>query len=432
MKFSKIACVALLSASISTVALANSIELVNLGTAQTTQKTKEAAYQAVISAVKELKTIGYANLKNWNGKNTDQGENGLSAELNTKIYNALEKIKKVKTDIAPDSSNLEIKSGESKLVITDRGEIKLLIKGDGLEAVHSGDSNTGLTLVLDDFANAHKNEIVKIFNDKNEELWNKLIAEFTNKHNELKNERAGKINEAAVELAKATGDVADPIEKYTAFIENKSTIENAIKADIAAKEKAVKDAQGKVDEVVKKVDTSKVVLKSKDNAGISEQENKIKGLKTQLNQAKLKDSNHENNKEKATVLKAAIGEGVQLKRKNAEATLLTKDDIDAILAGGAGKVTHGDFDHADAASLTGDTEIGKVLNALIEEATKGSGYIEAAETEIGKVTTEIGKVKTANENLATSNKLMTDTDKTIATITSSEEIAEAKFMALDV
>ncbi|QCD45309.1 autotransporter outer membrane beta-barrel domain-containing protein [Campylobacter mucosalis] len=437
MKFSKIACVALLSASISTVALADNDQLTGLLSAKNYQATKEAAYQNIMKAIKDLQNIKYANLKNWNGDAAGDGKNGLSAELNTKIYNALKTIKDNKENIK-GLEKLEVASGTSKLTIETNGDIKLIITEDSGKhtAVNNGGSDA-ITLTLEDFKSGsgqNNDKIEKMFADNNKDVWDKFIEEFIKEHNRLKASRDSEINTEALNLVKAAGGVVDPDDQYSAFIENKSTIDNAIKADIAAKEKAVTDAQGKVDEAVKKVVADNLNLLRKDNAGIIKQAEAINALAKQLDDAKLLESKQENNIQKATALKAAIDAGVKLKRKNAEATLLTKDDIDAILAGGAGKVkvVAGDFD-GNANDLTGDANIGTVLNALIGEVGV-SGALQAkeiAKTEIEKITQEIEKVDTANGELKKSNKLMTDTDKTIATITSSEEIAFFKSTALD-
>ncbi|WP_169783714.1 hypothetical protein, partial [Campylobacter mucosalis] len=437
MKFSKIACVALLSASISTVALADNDQLTGLLSAKNYQATKEAAYQNIMKAIKDLQNIKYANLKNWNGDAAGDGKNGLSAELNTKIYNALKTIKDNKENIK-GLEKLEVASGTSKLTIETNGDIKLIITEDSGKhtAVNNGGSDA-ITLTLEDFKSGsgqNNDKIEKMFADNNKDVWDKFIEEFIKEHNRLKASRDSEINTEALNLVKAAGGVVDPDDQYSAFIENKSTIDNAIKADIAAKEKAVTDAQGKVDEAVKKVVADNLNLLRKDNAGIIKQAEAINALAKQLDDAKLLESKQENNIQKATALKAAIDAGVKLKRKNAEATLLTKDDIDAILAGGAGKVkvVAGDFD-GNVNDLTGDANIGTVLNALIGEVGV-SGALQAkeiAKTEIEKITQEIEKVDTANGELKKSNKLMTDTDKTIATITSSDEIAFFKSTALD-
>ncbi|WP_169783724.1 hypothetical protein, partial [Campylobacter mucosalis] len=124
MKFSKIACVALLSASISTVALAES-KLDALNKAKADDATRTAGYNKILKAVNELKTIGYENLKNWNGDKEGVGTNQLSAELNTRIYNALNIIKEAKEDIKNTKKELKITKDSSTLKITQQGEIKI-------------------------------------------------------------------------------------------------------------------------------------------------------------------------------------------------------------------------------------------------------------------------------------------------------------------
>ncbi|QCD44331.1 autotransporter outer membrane beta-barrel domain-containing protein [Campylobacter mucosalis] len=432
MKFSKIACVALLSASISTVALAQNNELDNLNKAQEAQKTKEAAYQAVISAVKELKAVGYDKLKDWNGKSTEKGKNGLSAELNTKIYNALEKIRQVKTDLAPKSSDITIQSGESKLVITSNNQIKLLIKGNGLEAVNNGDSNSELTLILDDFANVNKDKIVKIFDKKNEELWNKLIAEFTNKHNELKKERTKKINEEAVILATSASGVADPNDRYEAFIDKKDVVESAMNADIKSKQETVKTTQAKLSITIKDVNTKIVTLSSKKSEDIRKQETTIRALTDELTRVKNKgENNTEAVKAKADALIAAIDAGVKLQTKENGGRALTKEDINGIKNGTANK---DDFDNGGADNTTSDENKAKILDALIgnDDNVGARKVVANAKTEMQKVTDGISEAEQAQSTLKTSSKLMNDFKNTVAKATSTQEIANTKSMALNV
>ncbi|QCD45559.1 autotransporter outer membrane beta-barrel domain-containing protein [Campylobacter mucosalis] len=434
MKFSKIACVALLSASISTVALADNDQLTGLLSAKNYQATKEAAYQAVISAVKELKTIGYANLKNWNGDKTGDGANKLSAELNTRIYNALEKIKDVKIDLAPNSNEIPIESGESKLVITDSGDIKLLIKGDDNTEVNGGVGDQELTLSLEKFKNGggDHDKIAKMFADNNKDVWDKLIEEFTKKHNELKASRDDIIDASVKNLVENTSSINDPDEKYTAFVENKDFILNNIRNNIKKGQANVAEKQKELNQAIADVPKDKLTLSGTDIVAIKKQEAAIKELENKLTAAKNQNGNNEDDvKAKADALIAAIDAGARLKRKNTEETLLTKEDIENIKNGTA-KGANFDGGQTD---LNDDTKKAAVLKALIgDNAGSNSMAFKAvadAKIEIEKVAIAVTVVTTAEGNLAVVNKLMTDADKAIATITSSEEIVDAKLDALN-
>ncbi|QKF63750.1 autotransporter domain-containing protein [Campylobacter mucosalis] len=435
MKFSKIACVALLSASISTVALATKLE--DVQSTKMEEATKTAAYKEIIKAVNSLKAIGYDNLKNWNGDKVGEGANKLSADLNTKIYNALEVIKKQK-DAIKGKEDITLKViGDSTLKITQQGEIKILIKGDDNTAVNGG-GDQELTLSLETFKNGNKDKIAKIFAENNRDVWQKFIKAFEEEHNKEQEKRKGLLNIAALELAKDLAkDKPESItgiqDEYTAYVENKNNVENAINVDIKSKQEAVKTAQTGLSTAIKGVDNKLVTLSSTtDNEKIKEQEKSVSKIHNQINTAAAKNSNTpEENIEKATALKAAINAGVKLQTKTAGGRDLTIADIDAILAGTASK---DDFDNGNAPDLSGDANKAKVLNALLGDVSQSTGaaiVTKNAQTAIEKVIDEIEKVETAKTNLSDSNKLMAKFKDVVAKATSDEGIANAKSKALD-
>uniref|UniRef100_UPI0014708314 hypothetical protein n=1 Tax=Campylobacter mucosalis TaxID=202 RepID=UPI0014708314 len=387
MKFSKIACVALLSASISTVALANTIS--DLADAKKDEATRTAAYGEIMKAVNDLKTIGYDNLKNWNGDKTGEGTNKLSAELNTRIYNALNTIKEAKKGILSKDGELKVAKDDSKLTITQDGTIKILIKGDKNTAVHdNGGDDQELTLNLDDFKAGNKDKIKDIFAEDNKDVWEAFIAEFTKKHNELQDERENKIDAAALAVANDLDSLVDINEEYSAYIENKSLIQNAIKADVATQKEAVKIAQGEVDKAVNTVSGDKLTLLNKDNAGITKQETDIKALTAKLTEAKNKDESA-----KKAALKEVVNAGV-------------------ILSDGGKNLTVADIDTKDSLAL--DTLIGNDENSGAQKAAKD------AQTEIKKVTDKIEKVTEAESKLKVSSELMAKFASIAAETTSDE------------
>uniref|UniRef100_UPI0014703024 hypothetical protein n=1 Tax=Campylobacter mucosalis TaxID=202 RepID=UPI0014703024 len=423
MKFSKIACVALLSASISTVALATKLD--DVQNAKADEATRTAGYKEIMKVINELKTIGYENLAKWNGAQAVNGGDQLKAEVNSKIYAAFGRIETLKDKIAPGSDKLEIKgSTGSKLVIGSDKSIKITIADDGNTAVQE------TTLTLTDFEGINKEKIKQIFAENNRDVWKAFIEDFTKQHNIEQEKRKGNINIAALELAKdlisdRPESVPSVENEYTAYIENRDVMLNGVRADIATREKAVIDAQGKVNEEIKKVDNKKLTLLSKDNAGITKQSKIInEELTKQLTAAKNKGATLDDIAEKVTALKVAIRTGVKLQTKTVGGRELTEKDIDTIAAGGA-NLSINDFDNGGAQDFTGGDNIKKVLDALIGDAANNAetGAFKAtkeAQAEITKVTNKINDVNTANGELEKSNKLMTKIGKVIAKATSDE------------
>ncbi|QCD44490.1 autotransporter domain-containing protein [Campylobacter mucosalis] len=427
MKFSKIACVALLSASISTVALAQKNPSVGLLTASKEQElTKTPAYNKILAAVNELGGI-YGDLKNWSG---EKGK--TDTDINTKIYKALEVIKTEKLKIKGSEDITLTGKDASTLKITSTGDIKLLIKGDQNTAVDDGHQQE-ITITLADFANNgnYHNKIKDIFADQNKDVWESFVEKFKEKHDEEKGTREEAIDGAIESIINDYKTIDEKDEKYTAFVENKDFILNNIRNNIKKEQANVAEKQKELNKAIKEVKKDTLTLRSTDRKAIEKQQTDIGKLTTELSEAEKKKGNGESDvKAKADALKAAIDAGVKLKRKNAEDTLLTKGDIDAILAGTASK---DDFDNGNAQNLSENANKAKVLDALIgdSDAAGARKLAEEAKTEIGKVTGAVAAVTRAEEELTETNKFMASANKAIAEVTSSSDIAGDKLGALN-
>ncbi|MGG7048720.1 autotransporter domain-containing protein, partial [Campylobacter sp. M4] len=227
---SKIACVALLSASISTVALADKDAYES---AVKLQKDKTKAVSKVLGAINTLKSIGSTTLAKWNGKADADYSSALAlveaskkndAATNKKIYDAM-KIIEDQLKTIKGSSDLEIKgSTDSKLVLESSGALKLTI---------AYADNTALgetTITLDDLANSEN--IAKMFAENNKDVWDKFIAEFKKENEKNTKERSQDIDTKALVYANAAaGAVAD----YDANVKHQDALSKALEKDIAEK-----------------------------------------------------------------------------------------------------------------------------------------------------------------------------------------------------
>ena len=286
MKISKIACVALLGASFAvSSAFATAQEdydnAVNakataIDKAKKDQKDKAEAYDKVMAQVKILQ--GIPELKDWDGTatNTDPEK----AKTFKKISDAVAAIKDELTKIKPVSDSLEIKAADdtSKLTIDSTGVVKVNIDGNGGKQEATGE-------VILDFADPTQNaaNIAKIFSDKNANVWNEFIKAFADEHTALvakrdkeladniKNTLDPAIQEKAVALA--TAETAAPT--YEGTVKNYDALNNALKNDVAAKEKAKADKEKELATAVKALQTGadkdKVALKGTDATSIAKQ-----------------------------------------------------------------------------------------------------------------------------------------------------------------
>lgn len=192
---------------------------------------------------------GIKELKDWDGTAT-----------NKKISDAVAAIKDELTKIKPDSGSLEIKAADkiSKLTIDNTGAVHVNIDGNGGKQEATGD----VTL---NFANPSANaaDIAKIFSDKNANVWNEFIKAFADKHAALVAERDEalaidlKTKDAAIQTAAvALANAETTATTYEGIVKNYDALNNALKNDLAAKEKALAEKQAdftkKTDELNKR------------------------------------------------------------------------------------------------------------------------------------------------------------------------------------
>ncbi|QKF62455.1 autotransporter domain-containing protein [Campylobacter mucosalis] len=428
MKFSKIACVALLSASISTVALAQPNQNVaNLIKNKESELVRTAAYNKILKAVNELGGI-YSDLKTWTG---EKGK--TDTDINTKIYNALKVIKDEKSKITENGDITLTGKDASTLKITSTGNIKLQIQqGADNTAVNNG-GGAEITIALDEFKNSGNihDKINAMFAENNKDVWESFVEQFKEKHNEKKEEREGAIDASVENIIKDYKKIDEKDEKYTAFVENKDFILNNIQNNIKKEQANVTEKQKELNKAIADAPKDKLTLNGTDKGAIKKQETDIKALANKLTTAKGKNTNSDGDiKAKADALIAAIDAGVKLQTKANNGRALTKEDINGIKNGTAKK---DDFDNGGAQNLSDNTEKAKVLDALIGNDNNNGAQkaVEAAKIEIEKVTRAVIGVTTAEADLASVNKLMASANKVIAEVTSSSDIAGDKLGALN-
>uniref|UniRef100_UPI0014706C33 hypothetical protein n=1 Tax=Campylobacter mucosalis TaxID=202 RepID=UPI0014706C33 len=417
MKFSKIACVALLSASISTVALAvPSADVANLAREKESESVRTAAYNKILKAVNDLGSI-YGELSKWSG---EQGSS--STDINTKIYNALKVIKDEKSKITESGEIILNGKDASTLTIDNQGVIKLKIAGGDNTVVENG--GQAITITLDDFAKTGNNhdKIAQIFADNNKDVWESFVTEFTKEHNKRKTARENTIDGAIENIISKPEQIDEKDDQYKAFVENKDYILDRIQNVMKEEQADVTKKQEALNKAIKEVKKDKLTLRSTDKKSIDKQETDIKALANKLTTAKGNNANNKDAvKEKADALIAAIDAGVKLQTKTAGGKELTKKDIDAIVNGTANKDDFGDGQTA----LDNEQNKATVLNALIGDPSNGNetGAQKAvvdATTEIGKVKTASDKVAEAQKDLAKTNEIMASANKAIAKATSDE------------
>ncbi|QKF63474.1 autotransporter domain-containing protein [Campylobacter mucosalis] len=424
MKFSKIACVALLSASISTVALAQPNQNVaNLIKNKESELVRTAAYNKILKAVNELGSI-YGELSKWTG---DKGTS--DTDINTKIYKALEVIKTEKTKITESGSiQLDGKDG-STLTIDEHGVIKLKITGGDNTAVDNGGQEIAIS--LDEFKNSGNihDKINAMFAENNKDVWESFVEQFKEKHNEKKEERESAIDSAVENIIKQYDTIDEKDDQYKAFVVNKDFILNKIQNDVKEGQANVTEKQKELNQAIAGVKKDTLTLRSTDKKAIEKQSTDIGALTDKLTKAKDQGGNADSDiKAKADALIAAIDAGVKLQTKANNGKLLTKEDVNKIVAGTA---TATDFD-GQQTDLTDNTKKANVLNALIGENNNAGAQkaVEAAKTEIGKVTGAVAAVTHAESELSEINEFMAKANKVIAEVTSSSDIAGDKLGAL--
>ena len=385
MKISKIACVALLGASFAVSSAfatpqsdydgAVSAKEAAIKANKTSQKEKADAFNKVMAQVKVLQ--GIPGLKDWDG--TDTNTDPEKAKTFKKISEAVAAIKDELDKIKPASGSLEIKAADdaSKLTIDNAGAVKINIVDNGGKQESTGGEKTL------DFADPTQNaaDIAKIFSDKNANVWNEFVKAFADKHAELVKDRDEAltadlknkdkaIQTAAVELAKneTTNNLT-----YEGTVKNFNVLDNALRNDLAAKEKALAEKQAdftkKTDELNKAI-AAAPEIKVKDN--VATQKNEIDAAEALITAATTDPL-------KKAFVEAAINAGVKV-QKDGKELKSTDSEADLIAA----------FDTAKT-----NTEKAKENIAKIDAAKTAATAAEAA---IATPKTEVDEAKKALAN----------------------------------
>lgn len=381
MKISKIACVALLGASFAVSSAfatpqsdydgAVSAKEAAIEANKNSQKEKADAFNNVMAQVKVLQ--GIKGLKDWDGTatNTDPEK----AKTFKKISDAVAVIKDELTKIKPASGSLEIKAADdtSKLTIDSAGTVKVNIDGNGGKQEATGN----VTL---DFATPTTNatNIAKIFSDKNANVWNEFIKAFADEHAKLVKERDEKladniktnldpaIQTAAVALA--TAETATPT--YEGTVKNYDALNNALKNDVVAKEKAKADKEKELATAVKALQTGadkdKVALKGTDATSIAKQADAVTTAKNELTTAATGSDD-----DKKAALKKAIEAGVPVENAGKK---LTAADVDKLSTSDLGTVTTA----ATAAATTAETAMATVKTDAAAVKTQDDIIVETS------------------------------------------------------
>ena len=437
MKISKIACVALLGASFAVssafatpqsdydTAVSNKTNAIKAN--KTSQKEKADAFNNVMTQVKVLQ--GIKELKDWNGAATNADPE--KAKTFKKISEAVAAIKDELDKIKPASGSLEIKAADdtSKLTIDSTGAVKVNIDGNGGKQEATGD----VTL---DFANPAANaaDIAKIFSDKNANVWNEFVKAFADEHAKLVKERDEKladdikntldpaIQTAAVALA--TAETATPT--YEGTVKNYDALNDALKNDVAAKEKALAEKQAdftkKTDELNKAI-AAAPEIKVKDD--VATQKNDIDAAEALIAAANTDPL-------KKAFVEAAINAGVKV-QKDGKELKSTDSEADLIAAFDTAKTNTekakeniAKIDAAKTAATAAEAAIAapkaaveSAKNALTDFESKASdktGVAELARTELASYKDNLDPKKAGSEakKIADATKAKAEKEKDLA------------------
>lgn len=437
MKISKIACVALLGASFAVssafatpqsdydTAVSNKTNAIKAN--KTSQKEKADAFNNVMTQVKVLQ--GIKELKDWNGAATNADPE--KAKTFKKISEAVAAIKDELDKIKPASGSLEIKAADdtSKLTIDSTGAVKVNIDGNGGKQEATGD----VTL---DFANPAANaaDIAKIFSDKNANVWNEFVKAFADEHAKLVKERDEKladdikntldpaIQTAAVALA--TAETATPT--YEGTVKNYDALNDALKNDVAAKEKALAEKQAdftkKTDELNKAI-AAAPGIKVKDD--VATQKNDIDAAEALIAAANTDPL-------KKAFVEAAINAGVKV-QKDGKELKSTDSEADLIAAFDTAKTNTekakeniAKIDAAKTAATAAEAAIAapkaaveSAKNALTDFESKASdktGVAELARTELASYKDNLDPKKAGSEakKIADATKAKAEKEKDLA------------------
>ena len=456
MKISKIACVALLGASFAVSSAfatpqsdydgAVSAKEAAIKANKTSQKEKADAFNNVMTQVKVLQ--GIKELKDWDGTatNTDPEK----AKTFKKISDAVAAIKDELTKIKPASDSLEIKAADdtSKLTIDSTGVVNVNIDGNGGKQEATGE-------VILDFANPATNaiDIAKIFSDKNANVWNEFVKAFADEHAKLVKERDEKLADnikntldpdiQAKAVVLATAETNTPT--YEGTVKNYDALNNALKNDVAAKEKAKADKEKELAAAVKTLQTGadkdKVALKGTDATSIAKQADAVAAAKNELTTAAAGSDDDA----KKAALKKAIEAGVPVenagkKLSAADVDKLSTTDLGTVAT--AAKTAAGD---AETAMTTVKTKAGAVETAnndietakdsladFQDKASSKSGVAKLAKDELKsykenldpkKTGSEAKKIADAQTAKAAAEKTLADNVKGFKDVANSDKVA---------
>ena len=389
MKISKIACVALLGASFAVSSAfatpqsdydgAVSAKEAAIKANKTSQKEKADAFNKVMAQVKVLQ--GIKELKDWDGTATNSSD-PEKAKTFKKISEAVAAIKDELTHIKPKSGDpaLKITAADkvSTLTIDNTGAVKVNIDANGGKQEATGD-------VILDFANpaTNANDIAKIFSDKNANVWNEFVKAFADEHAKLVKERDEKLADnikntldpAIQEKAVALATAETTATTYEGTVKNYDALNNALKNDVAAKEKVKADKEKELATAVKALQTGadkdKVALKGTDATSIAKQAEAVTAAKTELTTAATGSDD-----DKKAALKKAIEAGVPVEKDSKKLSA------------------------ADVYKLS-TSDLGTVTTAATAAAT-------TAETAMATVKTKAGDVKSASDDIETAKDSLAD------------------------
>ena len=433
MKISKIACVALLGASFAVssafatpqtdydTAVSNKENAIKAN--KTSQKEKADAFNNVMTQVKVLQSI--KDLKDWDGAATSSDPE--KAKTFKKISDAVAAIKDELTKIKPASGSLEIKAADdtSKLTIDSTGVVKVNIDGNGGKQEATGE----VTL---NFANPATNatDIAKIFSDKNANVWNEFVKAFADEHAKLVKERDEKladdikttldpaIQTAAVALATAETTTST----YEGTVKNYDALNNALKNDVAAKEKDLTEKQA---DFAKKTDALKTATTKASEIKLKED---VVAQKSAIDA--LSDSPADKKAEIKKVIQAGVKvvkDGVELRETDvdslADADTLFDNTVKATIATAKEniasiKTAKDQADEAKGKVTTAETDLGKAkddLKAFQDKASDKTGVAKLAKDELASYRTNIDPTKNGYaKNKATAQAAKAEKEKELA------------------
>ena len=441
MKISKIACVALLGASFAVssafatpqtdydTAVSNKTNAIKANSDN--QKTKAEAYNKVMAQVKVLQ--GIKELKDWDGTNTSA--DAAKDKAFKSIKAAVDAIKDELNNIKPDTGSIELVAADktSKITIDNAGAVKINIVDNGGKQESTGGEKTL------NFANpvANAADIAKIFSDKNANVWNEFVKAFADEHAKLVKERDEKLADdikntldpAIQEKAVALATAETTATTYEGTVKNYDALNNALKNDVAAKEKVKADKEKELATAVKALQTGadkdKVALKGTDATSIAKQADAVTTAKNELTTAAAGSDDNA----KKDALKKAIEAGVPVenagkKLSAADVDKLSTSDLSTVTTAAAAAATTAETAMATVKTKAGDVDAAnnnikiakKALTDFESKASDTTGVAEIARTELASYKDNIDPTKAGSDakKIADATKAKATAEKTLA------------------